>query len=214
MLSKQWLNLYESTDIRGTVVERGQHRQLRLEGIVTWCFTHVIELLPLALQIGLYFLGCAVFLSLADANTTVSLIALGLTSFKALLRIILVVAGATFDGCSYQTFASHFLRSLKSRLSTTPPIRTRRQSQQMIVLEQLRISLEQQTTALNSRCISWILWTSLDKGVRLSTLKYLASVSKQLLYGDRARVGSAHDGVRKVFLPYPPPLLDHRLQTP
>jgi hypothetical protein len=165
MLSKQWLNLYGSVDMRETVIERGRNRQRRLDGIVTWNFTHLMESLPLALQIGLYFLGAAIFLSLADINATASLIALGLTSFKALLHISVVVAGATFEGCPYQTFASHFLRSLRPIIPITRSLRTRRQPQQMNALEQKRIVLEQQTIALNLRCVSWILWTSLEKGV-------------------------------------------------
>jgi hypothetical protein len=35
--------------------------------------------------------------------------------------------------------------------------------------------LDQRTAALDSRCISWILQTSLEKGIRLSTLKFLVT---------------------------------------
>ena len=59
MLGKQWLNRYASTDMRGTAIERSQNRQRKLDGIVTWYFDHVMESLPLMLQIALLLLGCA-----------------------------------------------------------------------------------------------------------------------------------------------------------
>jgi len=59
MLGKQWLNRYASVDIRGSAIERGQNRQRKLDGIVTWYFDHVMQLLPLMLQATLLLLGCA-----------------------------------------------------------------------------------------------------------------------------------------------------------
>jgi hypothetical protein len=50
MLGKQWLNRYASTDMRGSAVERSQHRQRKLDGIITWYFDYVMEALPLMLQ--------------------------------------------------------------------------------------------------------------------------------------------------------------------
>jgi membrane protein implicated in regulation of membrane protease activity len=38
MLGKQWLNRYDSTDKRGSAIERGQNRQQKLDGIVAWYF--------------------------------------------------------------------------------------------------------------------------------------------------------------------------------
>jgi hypothetical protein len=38
MLGKQWLNRYDSTDKRGSAIERCQNRQRKLDGIVAWYF--------------------------------------------------------------------------------------------------------------------------------------------------------------------------------
>ena len=52
-------------------------------------------------------------------------------------------------------------RRVSSWIRSARPVRDRR--------------LNQRTTVLDSRCVSWILQTSLEKGIRLSTLKFLAT---------------------------------------
>jgi hypothetical protein len=59
MLGKQWLNRYDTTDMRGTTIERSHNRQQKLDGIVAWYFNYVMESLPLMLQAALLLLGCA-----------------------------------------------------------------------------------------------------------------------------------------------------------
>ena len=55
MLGKQWLNRYDSSDMRGSAVERGQNRQRKLDGMIAWYFDYVMESLPLMLQGARYF---------------------------------------------------------------------------------------------------------------------------------------------------------------
>ena len=59
MLGKQWLNRYESVNMRGSAIERSRNRQWKLDGIDSWYFDHVMESLPLMLQVALLLLGCA-----------------------------------------------------------------------------------------------------------------------------------------------------------
>ncbi|KAF9780468.1 hypothetical protein BJ322DRAFT_294510 [Thelephora terrestris] len=175
VLGKQWLSCYESIDLRETVIERGQNRQQKLDGLVTWRFHRVMESLPLMLQVALFFLGYAVPLSLMDNSTMISFVALGLTSFGVLLHFSVVIAGAVFKNCPYQTSASYLLRHLRpkspsivhslevsNKLAVTPPNRS------ITMVEPERVDLQ---------CVSWILWTSPDKTLHLSTLLYLASIS-------------------------------------
>ena len=53
MLRKQWLNRYVSVDIQGSAIERNENQQRTedLDGIVARYVDHVLELLPLALQV-------------------------------------------------------------------------------------------------------------------------------------------------------------------
>jgi hypothetical protein len=112
MLGKQWLNRYESTDIRGSVIDRGRSRQRKLDGIVTWYFGHVMALLPLMLQAALVLLGCALSRYLWDINIVIASIALAATSFGILLYLLAVIAGAAYKSCPYQMPGSPVLRYL------------------------------------------------------------------------------------------------------
>ena len=110
MLGKQWLNRYDSTDMRGSAIERCHNRQQKLGGIVAWYFEHVMELLPLMLQIALLLLGCALSRYLWEINITIASVVIGVTSFGALFYILIIIAGTAFESCPYQTPGAHILR--------------------------------------------------------------------------------------------------------
>jgi hypothetical protein len=116
MLGKQWLNRYASSDNRGSAIGRSQNRQRKLDGIVAWYFDYVMESLPLMLQIALLLLGCALSRYLWEISVTVASVALGVTSFGVLLYIFIIVAGAAFESCPYQTPGSQVLRHLGSKV--------------------------------------------------------------------------------------------------
>ena len=109
-LGKQWLNQYASTNRRGTVIERSQSRQRKLDGIIRWRFDHMMEFLPFMLQTALLLLGCALSLYLWEINITVASVVLGVTSSGVILYIIIVVAGVVDEDCPYQTPSARILR--------------------------------------------------------------------------------------------------------
>jgi hypothetical protein len=110
VLGKQWLNRYDSADMRGTVVERSRNRQRKLDGIIAWYFNNVMELLPLMLQAALLLFGCALSRYLWEVNRTIASVVLGVTSFGALSYLFIVIAGTVFENCPYQTPGAHILR--------------------------------------------------------------------------------------------------------
>ena len=247
MLGKQWLNQYASVDMRGSAIERSQNRQRKLDGIITWYFDHVMQSLPLMLQIGLLLLACGLSQYLWKINTTVASVILGVTSFGVLFYLFIVVAGAVYVSCPYQTPGAHILR----HITNTPryireilnhiPYRTLRGNRilravlfpstrgftcvavlrtawfvlkggtswnpvdtvtillcalllpiwfvmdacwvtvQLLAFLPHKVSFRLQrgseslTAALDLRCISWMLQTSLDGPVLLSALNYLVS---------------------------------------
>jgi hypothetical protein len=266
MLGKQWLNRYASTDMRGTAIERSQNRQRKLDGIITWYFNHVMEALPLMLQIALLLLGCALSRYLWEINITVASVVLSVTSFGLIIYIFIIAAGAASESCPYQTPGSqalrylgpkiqsvsasaafitvlsprnafrksqtfgyiatnvrhyrpwwsgrnimpflkdmvlgiprglvidayHFGRAMVRTLSTFPARAHRLGSAIVRSLVSLTCRvrnglhgtsstpeqiLDQQAIVLDSRCISWMVQTSLDKAVHLSTLKHLATTT-------------------------------------
>jgi hypothetical protein len=129
MLGKQWLNRYASTEMRGTAIERSQYRQRKLDGIVKWYFDHVMESLPLMLQVALLLLGCTLSRYLWEINVTVASVVLAVTSFGVIFYIFVVVAGAISVICPYQTPGARVLRhillpTLRSTSSTISKLST------------------------------------------------------------------------------------------
>ena len=125
MLGKQWLNRYESTDMRGSAAERSHSRQRKLDGIVAWYFNHVMESLSLMLQAALLLLGCALSWYLWDISITVALVVVGITSVGVASYLFIVVTGAVFEDCPYQTPGSRILHHLGSKFwNTIHPITT------------------------------------------------------------------------------------------
>ena len=197
ILGKQWLSRYVSPDMQGSIIERCQNRQRKFDGIANWYFDCVIGLLPLMLQAALLLLSGALCRYLWEIDTTIASVVLGVTSFGVGFYFVTVVSGAYFTSCPYQSPGSRALRSIVSVVaSTTTAVastfeRTIGRSKILRMLwmkapwsepwwsEGNVISgrgLDQQTIHLDFRCISWMLKTSLDKSVRLSTLEPLASM--------------------------------------
>ena len=112
MLGKQWLNKYASIDMRGSAIERCQNRQRKLNGIISWYFDHVMESLPLMLQVALLLLGCALSRYFWEINTTVASVILAITSFGVLLYLIIIFVGAASVSCPYQTPGSNIFRRI------------------------------------------------------------------------------------------------------
>ena len=112
MLGKQWLNQYVSTDMRGTAIERSQNRQRKLDGVVTWYFDHVMDALPLMLQIALLLLGCALSRYLWGIDITVASVVLSVTLLGITFYAFIIVAGTVSESCPYQTPGARFFRHI------------------------------------------------------------------------------------------------------
>jgi len=117
-----------------------------------------MEFLPLMLQAALLLLGCALSHYLWGVNVTVASVIIGVTSLGVILYIVLVASGAASESCPYQTPGSQVLRYLSRRILPATP------------------GSESETTTLDLRCILWMLQTSLDKTVHLSTLKHFTTL--------------------------------------
>ena len=120
VLGRQWLNRYEPVDVRGSAIDRSQNRQRKLDGIDSWYFDHVMEFLPLMLQAALLLLGCALSRYLWEINTTVASVVLGVTSCGVLFYLFIVIAGAAFVSCPYQTPGARILRHIPDTLRRIP----------------------------------------------------------------------------------------------
>jgi len=110
MLGKQWLKQYMSVNMRRSAIERSQNRQRKLDGIKAWYFDHVMQSLPLMLQMALLLLGGALSRYLWGINITVASVVIGVTSLGSLFYLFIVIAVAAFPSCPYQTPGSLILR--------------------------------------------------------------------------------------------------------
>ena len=116
MLCKQWLGSYDSTDVRGSAIDRCQTRQRKLDGVVAWHWDQVAESSLLMLQISLLLLDCALSRYLWEVDITIACVVLSVTSFGALFYLSIVVAGTVSDNCPYQTPISNALRYLRRKV--------------------------------------------------------------------------------------------------
>ena len=116
MLGKQWLNQYASVDLRGSAIERSMNRQRKLDGVVSWYFNHVLESLPLMLQAALLLLGIALSRYLWEINMAIALVVLSFTASGILFLFFIVVAGAAYVSCPYQTPGAQILRQVPGAL--------------------------------------------------------------------------------------------------
>ena len=117
VLGKQWLNRYDSSDMRGSAIERSHHRQRKLRGMAGWYFGHVMESLSLMLQVALLLLGCALSRYLWEVSIVVASVVLGVTSFGMLFYLFIVIAGGASESCPYQTPTSLALRHLRQNIT-------------------------------------------------------------------------------------------------
>ena len=255
MLGKQWLNRYDSTEMRGTAIDRSQNRQRKLDGVVTWYFEYVMELLPLMLQAALLLLGCALSRYLWETNIVIASVVIGVTSFGVIFYLFVIVAGTASESFPYQTPGAHALRHLlplvysaSSKLFRTswlhgllvawrnqlgPPRYSVKNivvciahlavtptalvfdSCTLVVLLPLAVARttcrrfirtfspptrgpDQQPLLRDSRCVSWILQTSLQKTVHLSAFKYLMTLP-EVGYSDSALVAGCFNAFINCF---------------
>ena len=88
---------------KGTQLNAARVCKRKLNGIVTWYFDHVVESLPLMLQITLLLLGWVLFKYLWGINVAI---------FGIAFYVFVCVAGAVSMSCSYQAPGVQILRFL------------------------------------------------------------------------------------------------------
>ena len=102
MLGKQWLSRY-SADIRGSLIDRSRDRQRKLNGISTWRFNVVMEILPMMLQGALLLLGYALYSYLSTIDSLVAWVITAFTASGVLFYVLIVIAAIMSYDCPFQT---------------------------------------------------------------------------------------------------------------
>jgi len=126
MLGKQWVTWY-LRNRGGSAADKSRDRQRKLDGLESWYFHVVIEILPVTLQLALLLLGCALSRHLWAISRAVAGVAIAATVLGVFVYICFTLAATTFYNCPYQTPASLLLRFLASqtaRISLLVPLIT------------------------------------------------------------------------------------------
>ena len=112
MLGKQWLSRYSQVDMRGSPIDRSRDRQRKMNGMVAWGFTFVMESLPLMLQAALLLLGCALSKFLFTIDNRVAWVVVVFTASGLVFYLFIVIAATISYDCPFQTPLSRIFRSM------------------------------------------------------------------------------------------------------
>lgn len=112
MMAKEWLQSFDRTGQTGPLEDQGRLRQRKLNGVKQWHLEGVIKFLPnlLLSSVILFLAGIGLFLypiSAAVAGIVIAFLGLG-----AVFVSFVIVAGAIFPTCPYQSAASSGLRHI------------------------------------------------------------------------------------------------------
>jgi hypothetical protein len=110
MLGKQWLNRYSPVDTHGPLIDLSRDRQRKIDGMSSWHFHLVMEILPLILQISLLFLACALSKYLSTTDNEAARVIVGFTVFGSLFYLLIVLAAILSYNCPFQTPLSLLVR--------------------------------------------------------------------------------------------------------
>ena len=115
VLGKQWLGHFKTTRFgRGTLQERCQRRQQKLDGLEVWHFSTILATLPIFLQLSLLFFGIALAANIWFQQHTVASVIMATTAFGLIFYFFTVVASLKSADCPFQTPVSTLLQSLRN----------------------------------------------------------------------------------------------------
>ncbi|KAJ7186545.1 hypothetical protein C8R46DRAFT_276420 [Mycena filopes] len=116
VLGKQWLMYYLSAGSRGTLEERGLHRQHKLDGLEKWKLETVLQMFPLLLHFGLLLFAAGMSVYLWTVHHTIAILVMALTAVGCCLYLFLLVSAMSSEDCPFQTPLAPLLTHLLSPL--------------------------------------------------------------------------------------------------
>ena len=116
VLGKQWINRYIRNH-GGSAADKSRDRQRKLDGFEKWHFRFVIESLPIALQLAVLLLTCALSLYLWTISRTIAGMILAFTLLGLSIYVFLTLVATIYSNCPYQTPPSIIIRTIIGHLS-------------------------------------------------------------------------------------------------
>ncbi|KAJ7659271.1 hypothetical protein DFH06DRAFT_438905 [Mycena polygramma] len=99
----------EAAGSRGTIGERGQERQRKLDGLREWKFDTVLQMFPQLLQLALLFFAVALSIFLWTVHLAIAIIVLALTCIGFSAYILFLVSAIMSPDSPFQTPLAAFL---------------------------------------------------------------------------------------------------------
>jgi hypothetical protein len=118
VLGKQWLSHYKSNNIRGSLEDRGKHRQQKLDGMEAWQFHAVLQSFPVLLQISLLLFGVAISAFVWSQQGTLAIAVIASMAIGLFFYWFIIVASLKSPQCPFQTPISAVIRVFCMRVYT------------------------------------------------------------------------------------------------
>jgi hypothetical protein len=113
VLGKQWLGHYKTKRYgRGSLEERGKHRQEMFDGLATWCFDAVLQSFSVLLQISLLLFEIALGAHMWYEQPSIAWVIIATIVSGFLFYFLTVMACSISPWCPFQTPMSTMLRML------------------------------------------------------------------------------------------------------
>lgn len=110
LLSKQWIVRYRGrAEWAETLAMKSRVRELRYQGLGTWQFHHIMEIITIFLQISLLLFVVGLVEYLRPTSLTLSYIVLSFLVFGLCFYVLTVTAGIIYPSCPFKTPLSQFL---------------------------------------------------------------------------------------------------------
>jgi hypothetical protein len=174
MLRRPWLDNYGSVDRRLSVIEQSQNRQRKFDALATWGFGAVTFYPQYLLQVAVLAFGGGICCHLWDADTGFAPGIIFIVSIGLFLYGALIVMGAAFANCPYQSPGTSVFRRLSHLFRDVFASLTNGRLVGGLALT--RKMRSKATAPMDIRCISWVFRWSSDDVVRLSAVEFLATI--------------------------------------
>jgi Family of unknown function (DUF6535) len=113
VLGKQWLGHFKTSRFgRGSLHERCERRQKKLDALEAWHFSTIIASLPIFLQISLLFFGIALAANIWTLQHTIASVIMATTAFGFIFYFFTVVSSLKSPDCPFQTPVSTVLQHI------------------------------------------------------------------------------------------------------
>ena len=103
VLGKQWLNSYKAARVPGSLEERGEKRQKKLDGMECWRLQTILKSFLVLLQISLFLFGFSLSADMWIQQKTMSIVIMCTTAFGIFCYLTTILVSVFYPDSPFQT---------------------------------------------------------------------------------------------------------------